>query len=386
MAIIYTYPSTSSLEADDLLLISDDSDGKKTKSVSLGTIKSFVGGGSAAFLTVQTENGGTIVNNVVDIKVTNNTLTDNGNGVVTIDTGGGSGTPGGDQGSIQYNDNSAFEGSANLIFNGTDKLDVTHMVDIKGDGTNSGKLKIYCQDNTTPHYVEIEGPEHGVSGQSNYTIKLPAVAPTDGQILEYVNNATGYEWKTPATGGLTETAGVWYPILGTQAGVNASLQYQSKITNGTRSGTWRRIGKQMYYDFYIEFTITAEYQSGNLVIGQSLNAGDNDNVYPLPVDTTEPSTTNPTLANNLQNNGSCQITQATSSDNALMWYYMPQTGKVGRTTAGIVDLASHNFSNAFEASTLPYILHTEYSQQWWTGEADNGTCVLAGTIIGVASS
>ena len=90
MAIIYTYPSTPNVEADDLLLISDDSDGKKTKSVSLGTIKSFVGGGSAAFLTVQTENGGTIVNNVVDIKVTDGTLTDNGNGIVTIATDSGS--------------------------------------------------------------------------------------------------------------------------------------------------------------------------------------------------------------------------------------------------------------------------------------------------------
>ena len=87
MAIIYTYPSTSSLEADDLLLISDDSDGKKTKSVSLGTIKSFVGGGSAAFLTVKTKDGATIVNNVVDIAVTNGTLTDNGGGLVSIDTG-----------------------------------------------------------------------------------------------------------------------------------------------------------------------------------------------------------------------------------------------------------------------------------------------------------
>ena len=91
MAIIYTYPSTSSLEADDLLLISDDSDGKKTKSVSLGTVKSFVSGGSAAFLTVKTKDGATIVNNVVDIAVTNGTLTDNGGGQVTIATGSGSG-------------------------------------------------------------------------------------------------------------------------------------------------------------------------------------------------------------------------------------------------------------------------------------------------------
>ena len=294
MAIIYTYPSTSTLEADDLLLISDDSDGKKTKSVSLGTIKSFVGGGSAAFLTVQTENGGTIVNNVVDIKVTDGTLTDNGNGIVTIDTGGGSGTPGVPLNSVQYNDSSAFAGSANLIFNGTDKLDVTHMVDIKGDGANAGKLKLYCPDNTTPHYVELEGPAHGVQGQTNYTIKLPAVEPTDGQILQYVDNATGYEWKTP-TGGVTETTGIWYPILGTQMGANYSLQAQNIISTITTDGTWRRIGKQMYYDFYIEFTIVDAHPGGRLVLGQAKDAATTTDVYPLPIDTATPGTTNPTL-------------------------------------------------------------------------------------------
>ena len=389
MAIIYTYPRISSLQADDCMLVSDDSDGKKTKSVSLSTIKSFVGGGSAAMLTVQTSNGGTVVNNVTDIKVTGQ-LTDDGNGVVTITTDAGSGgTPAAPLNSVQFNGNDSFSGSANLTFNGTNKLDVTHMVDIKGDGTNAGKLKLYCPDNTTPHYVELEGPAHGVQGQTNYTIKLPAVAPTDGQILEYVDNTTGYQWKTPTNTGVTETSGTWTPILGTQMGAGYSLEAQGLITQTSTSGSWRRIGHQMYYDFYISFTITSEYLNpADLVIGQAKDTNTTSDVYPLPVDGTQPAVNNPTLVNNIKNNGSCQITQATTDGTSKMWYRMPQTGKVGKTTPGIVDLASHNYDPTIQELTIQNInyLHHVYTQQWWDVAAVNTNNIIAGTIIGVAAT
>lgn len=386
MAIIYTYPSISSVEAEDLLLISDDSDGKKTKSVPLSTIKAFVGGGSAAMLTVQTENGGTVVNNVTDIKVTDSTLTDNGNGVVTIDTSGS--TPGTPLNSIQYNDNSTFAGSDNFTFNGTKRVSIRHTLDLVGDGTDAGKVKLYCDDNAATHAVTLEGPDHNVPGVSSYIVKMPAVAPTTGQILEYTNQsqASPYTWVTPTSGGVSETSGIWYPILGTEMGVSKSLQAQGLITETSRGGSWRRIGKQMYYDFYIAFTINDVYPAAtNLVIGQAKDASDTSDCYPLPIDTTAPATNNPTLVASVKNNGSCQITQATTDSINKMWYYMPQTGKVGRTTPGIVDLASHNYDpNTFDASTLPYILHHVYAQQWWTADQNATNNVIAGTIIGVA--
>ncbi len=379
MAIIYTYPRISSLQADDCMLVSDDSDGKKTKSVSLSTIKSFVGGGSAAMLTVQTSNGGTVVNNVTDIKVTGQ-LTDDGNGVVTITTDAGSGgTPSAPLNSVQFNDNDAFSGSANLTFNGTNKLDVTHMVDIKGDGTNAGKLKLYCKDTTTPHYVELQGPEHGVSGQANYTITLPAVAPSTGQVLKYTGaQGSPFTWETP----LAETSGTWTPILGSKQGANGSLSYTNQITQNTAVGSWRRIGNQMYYDFYIEFTILAALGNSNLMIG-AMEAGQTNgtDLWGLPIDDTTPGSGTPTLKANTNNNGSCQITQATGPTTA-MWEKMPQTGKVGRTEAGIVDLASHNYMNDPGSTLSP--LQTIFKQDWWN--VDQGDCVLAGTIIAEAAA
>ena len=74
--------------------------------------------------------------------------------------------------SVQFNNAGAFGGSANLTFDDTNKnLAVTHTVDIKGDGTNAGKLKLYCPNTTTPHAVTIEGPVHPATP---YTLKMPA--------------------------------------------------------------------------------------------------------------------------------------------------------------------------------------------------------------------
>ena len=142
----------------------------------------------------------------------------------------------------------------------------------------------------------------------------------------------------------------------------------------------------MYYDFYIEFTIDDAYpQATTLVLGQAKDSNSPDDVYPLPIDNTTPAIGAPTLKAGVKANGSCQITQATTDNKALMWYYMPQTGKVGRTTDGIVDLASHNYDSvSFDAGTLPYRLHTEYSQIWWTAAEAGTNNVIAGTIIGVA--
>ena len=64
---------------------------------------------------------------------------------------------------------------------------------------------------------------------------------------------------------------------------------------------------------------------------------------------------------------------------------MPQTGKVGKTEKGIVDLASHNYDAVqYDPGSLPYTMHTETSQVWWTADANTTTNIIAGTIIGVA--
>lgn len=76
------------------------------------------------------------------VKVTNGTLTDNGDGTVSLNTGGGSGSPGGSDTQVQFNDSSSFGGDAGMVFDKTGNV-----LTVSGDiivGTQS-----VCQEDGT---------------------------------------------------------------------------------------------------------------------------------------------------------------------------------------------------------------------------------------------
>ena len=97
---------------------------------------------------------------------------------------------------VVHDGNSYITGTGNFgvgITNPTDRIQVPTSIGIIGDSTNAGKLKLYCEAGTA-HHVAIEGPAH--SGGSTYTIKLPASAPSAGQVL--ASDANGnLSWKSP---------------------------------------------------------------------------------------------------------------------------------------------------------------------------------------------
>lgn len=82
---------------------------------------------------------------------------------------------------VQFNSGSGFGGSINLTFS-TDTLTLSDTLEIKGDGSNPGTLKLYCESVGTPHAVSILGPVH--SGATAYEIRLPNAAPSNNQILQ----------------------------------------------------------------------------------------------------------------------------------------------------------------------------------------------------------
>ncbi len=102
---------------------------KKNKSLELRDIKGakldmsdqrWHGGGQS--VTIQTENGLVSISPLKTLKVTNGTLTDDGNGVASLDTGGGGGggTPGGPQYAVQFNNPFGdFDGSALFTYDGS---------------------------------------------------------------------------------------------------------------------------------------------------------------------------------------------------------------------------------------------------------------------------
>jgi hypothetical protein len=189
MAIIYTYPTKAIPANDDLILISDSADSEKTKQIK---VSSLPGGSSSGVSALNTLTGAVTITGGTN--VTLNTVGSN----IEINATSGGGTPATPTNSVQFNNASAFGGSANLTF-ATDTLAVTHTVDIKGDGSNAGKLKLYCENTTTPHAVTIEGPAN--SGATAYGVKLPSAAPSNQQILQ--SDVSGnLSWiNTPSSGG-----------------------------------------------------------------------------------------------------------------------------------------------------------------------------------------
>jgi len=71
-------------------------------------------------------------------------------------------------------------------------------VSIKGDGTNAGKLKLFCEDASGAHNITLEGPAH--SGGSTYTLKFPNTQSAGSQILE-ADSSGNLSWvNTPSAG------------------------------------------------------------------------------------------------------------------------------------------------------------------------------------------
>jgi hypothetical protein len=250
MSIIYSYPIKGTPANDDLILISDSASSPQfaTKQIKVSSLPGGSSSGVSSFNTltgVVTITGGTNV-----------TLNPVGNNI-EINASGGGGTPAIPLNSVQFNNASAFGGSANLTFTGTpnpDTLTLAHKLDIKGDGTsNAGKLKLYCQDNTTPHYVELIGPAHSGSPVS-YSITLPNKIATQsavsgGRVLEVDASGVGNWITTPASTAPSGDDGQYQYKNGSSFAGADNLRFDSdKIHIGKGGGTPTRGQLVMYGD------------------------------------------------------------------------------------------------------------------------------------------
>jgi len=212
MAIIYTYPTKATPNTNDLILISDSEDSNKTKQVTIGSLPFTNNPGTVTSVGLSMPSAFEVGNSPVTSSGTISVATVGGNAGQYLAHDGTWGTPAGGAANpagavtqIQYHDTGGvFGASTNLTFS-TSRLTVVNMIDIKGDGSsNAGKLKLYCQDNTTPHYVELIGPAHSGSPVS-YSITLPNTITTQsavsgGRVLEVDASGIG-NWITTPTGG-----------------------------------------------------------------------------------------------------------------------------------------------------------------------------------------
>jgi hypothetical protein len=74
---------------------------------------------------------------------------------------------------------------------------VTGSISSKGDGTNAGKLKLFCEAIGAPHNVTLEGPSH--SGGTAYNLKFPQAQSAGTQILE-ADSSGNLAWINTPTG------------------------------------------------------------------------------------------------------------------------------------------------------------------------------------------
>jgi hypothetical protein len=127
------------------------------------------------------------------ITLTGSAVSQSGN-TFTINTSAGQGN----SGALQYNNGGAVAGANDILYT-SGILKVTNTIEARGDGTNAGKLKLYCENTSSSHAITIEGPAH--SGASSYNLKLPGAAPGNTQILQ--SNGSGQlSWiNTPSGSG-----------------------------------------------------------------------------------------------------------------------------------------------------------------------------------------
>jgi len=228
MAIIYTYPTKVTPIAGDLILISDSADSNKTKQITVGSLPFTNNPGTVTSVGLSMPSAFEVGNTPVTGSGTISVATVGGNAgqFLSYDgtwrtPAGGAANPAGNAGEIQYNnDGSSFGALPFFTTNRADKVDIAYELGLKGDGTNHGLLKLYCEAGTA-HHVGIKGPNHTGGSPATYTIQLPnsiattAAHSSGGRILE--SNALGeLKWiATPAGGsggpgtGTEDTVPIW---------------------------------------------------------------------------------------------------------------------------------------------------------------------------------
>jgi hypothetical protein len=129
--------------------------------------------------------------------------------------------PGGSDTQIQFNNAGAFDGSANLVWDGTN-LNIGAQGDLRLADTTGGE------------YVGLQAP---TSVSASYTLTFPAATGSADQILvtdgsgnlSFVDNSGGTSWQAVKTTGFTAVAGEGYFINTTGGAFTMTLPLSPTI-------------------------------------------------------------------------------------------------------------------------------------------------------------
>ena len=150
-------------------------------------------------------------------------------------SGGGSASPAGNNGQLQYNNNGSFGSTTgieyNTVFDGGG-LEVTQAYGITFSD-NAG--------DSTENYIKIKAP---VNVGSNYILVLPNSAPSNGQVLTATtpsgaNNQVTLNWSNQSSGGIASLAADATPQLGGDLDANGNdIDMGTNVITDTAVGQW----------------------------------------------------------------------------------------------------------------------------------------------------
>jgi len=279
--------------ADDLLLMTDVSDEKKTKSVKISALPFTNNAGTVTSVALTMPAAFAVANSPVTTAGTLAvTPTGGASGQYLDYTGnwstpaGGAANPAGLDTQVQYNDGgTTFGAGAFFTTNKSNKVDITYELGLKGDGgSNQGLLKLYCEAGTA-HHVGIKGPNHTGGTPASYTIQLPNSLPNvANQILE--SNASGtLSWiPTPSGGGggsvdsVNTTDGTYINLTPNSATTGAvTVTADLSAVDGTSDTATRFLSKDNTWDVPSYTTayslpLAANGTRGGIQIGYAQNA------------------------------------------------------------------------------------------------------------------
>jgi hypothetical protein len=178
--------------------------------------------------------------------------------------GGGSGTPGGSDTEIQYNDSGAFAGSADLTWDDTGKvLEIGGDINLDDGGTYETTLQVVTATaNRTISFPDATGTVALVAGVTTALIYNDAGAYAGSSSLTF-----------DTTNGLRTTLPFGYAV-GAGGTVTQATNKSTGATLNTRCGTITMNGAELAADTTVSFTLTnSQIAATDVVVLNHASAG-----------------------------------------------------------------------------------------------------------------
>lgn len=126
----------------------------------------------------------------------NVTITNSAGGITIAATGGGSGSPGGSNTQLQYNNSGAFAGASGLVTDGTNL-------------TLNGQADLRFADSDSSNWVAFQAP---ATISTNITWTLPSADGTNGQVLQ-TNGSGTLSWASGGGGGISAGKSIAFALV-----------------------------------------------------------------------------------------------------------------------------------------------------------------------------